>query len=150
MANPRTYSFLNVVASIVGPNGAFALGSDAGVQDEGITLEFVDPKNTTTAGADGSWMHSLHASKVGKISIRFLKNSPTNALLSAMYNADTSNPASHGQNVIAVTDLGALDVGTGQGCAFEKHPNVVYSKDGQMLEWTFDVGQLDLMLGDGV
>jgi hypothetical protein len=82
--------------------------------------------------------------------VRFLKNSPTNALLSAMYNADTSNPASHGQNVIAVTDLGALDVCSGAGCAFKKHPNVVYSKDGPMLEWIFDVGRLDIMLGDGI
>ena len=150
MAQPRTYSFLNVKASITGPNGVFSLGDGAGVSDEGITLEFIEAKNTMVVGADGSYMHSLHASKGGKATVRLLKNSPTNALLSAMYNADTTDPSSHGQNVIAVSDLLALDIAACGGCAFERHPNLVYSKDGQMLEWTWNVGQLDIMLGDGL
>lgn len=149
MAGPLTYSFLNCKATIAGPNGLFSIGDGAGVAEEGITLEMVEPKNTRTTGADGSWMHSLHAGKSGKITIRLMKNSPTNALLNAMYNADTSNPAAHGQNVINVTDILALDVGTGQGCAFAQHPTVTYSKEGPMLDWVFDVGQLDMLLGSG-
>ena len=151
MANqPRTYSFLNVKASITGPNGTFSLGSGAGVAEEGITLEFVEPKNTQTTGADGTYMHSLHAAKAGKATVRLLKNSNTNALLSAMYNADTSNPATHGQNVILVTDMLAIDVATGVGCAFMQHPTVTYSKDGAMLEWAWNIGKLDFMLGAGL
>ena len=34
-----TYSFLDVQATIVGPGGAFSLGSGAGVAEEGISIE---------------------------------------------------------------------------------------------------------------
>lgn len=150
MPAPITYSFLSVVATIVGPNGAFPLGSGAGVADEGITIEMVEPKNTRTTGADGAWMHSLHAGKSAKITARYMKNSPTNALLSAMYNADTSNPSAHGQNIITVSSLLQLDVTTAQGCAFSQQPTNTYGKDGAMIEWAFDVGQIDQLLGAGL
>lgn len=145
-----TYAFETVKATIVGPNGAFALGSDASSSDEGITIEMAGPRNTTQPGADGAWMHSLHSYKGGRIIARFLKNSPTNALLSAMANADWSNPAAHGQNTIVVSNLLAGDVTTGQGCAFAIQPTVTYGKDGAGLEWSWDVGQIDQMLGAGV
>jgi len=150
MPLPYTYSFLDTVCTIIGPNGAFPLGQGAGVDEGGITVEMREPKNTMKIGADGTWMHSLHAGKGGKVTVRLLKNSPTNALLSAMYNADTSNPSAHGQNIIQVNQLTSLDEITTQGCAFLQQPTVTYDKEGPMLEWTWDAGQVDMLLGAGV
>jgi hypothetical protein len=95
-------------------------------------------------------MHSLHAGRSGKITVRLLKNSVTNALLSAMYNADTSSPAAHGQNVITISNVLSGDVLSGQGCAFSQQPTMTYAKEGAMVEWAFDVGRIDEHLGAGI
>lgn len=145
-----TYSFLSVNATIVGPNGIIVMGDGSAPAEEGITVEQAEPTNTRVNGADGSWMHSLHAGRPGRITFRFLKNSPTNALLSAMCNADLSNAATHGQNIITITNVLTGDVITGQGCAFSQQPNIGYAKDGVPVEWVFDVGRVTEMLGAGV
>lgn len=149
MPSPYTYSFLSVLATINGPNGTFSLGYGAGPSDEGITIEMAAPKNTRTTGADGSWMHSLHAGQSGKITCRFLKTSPVNSQLMTMYNADTSDPASHGQNTISVTSILAGDQHTCEGCAFAQQPTNTYGTEGAMLEWVFDVGRIRTVIGSG-
>jgi hypothetical protein len=149
MAFPYTYSFESVNATITGPNGTFSIGQGAGVDEGGITVEMSEPKNTRTTGADGLWMHSLHAGKSGKVTVRLLKNSVTNALLNAMYNADTSNPAAHGQNVITISNVLSGDVISAQGAAFSQQPTMTYAKEGGMVEWAFDVGRVEETLGAG-
>lgn len=144
-----TYSFLDVVASISGPGGNFQLGSGAGAADEGITTSFNDAKNTMTPGADGQVMHSLHAAKTGKYTIRLLKTSSVNAQLSQLYASQSQSSSFWGQNTITINDTARGDVITGRQCAFAKHPDVVYAKDGNFNEWEFDVGQHDPLLGTG-
>src|ERR1700760_4891471 len=104
-----TYSFKDVVASITGPGGSFALGNGSGAAEEGITVEPTEDINTMTIGADGSGMHSLHADQSGMITVVLLKNSPTNALLQALYNFQTSSSASHGQNTITISNTASGD-----------------------------------------
>src|SRR5690349_2622434 len=100
MSASRTYSFLNVQATIAGPGGNFNLGNGAGASEEGITVEPAGDKSTMTIGADGSGMHSLHADKSGTVMVRLLKTSPQNAKLQAMYDLQTADSRLHGQNVI--------------------------------------------------
>lgn len=145
-----TYSFLNVQAAISGPGGSFSMGSGAGVAEEGITADPVEDKNTVNYGADGTPMHNLHAAKPGLITVRLLKTSPVNAQLNELYNLQTSDASLHGQNTITVSDPNRGDFITAQLSAFKKRPTVVYSKDGAMNEWTFDVGILDMDLGAGI
>jgi len=144
------YSFLDVQASITGPGGAFSLGAGSGNAEEGITTAFIGEKNTLTKGADGSGMHSLHASNAGKITLRFLKTSPVNAQLSAMYNFQKTSSGNWGQNIIVVSNTQLGDVVSGQQCAFTKHPDLTYAVEGGMVEWEFDVIQLDELIGAGV
>jgi structural protein KPP10_ORF10 len=144
------YSFLDVQASISGPGGTFSLGSDAGAAEEGITTAFVGEKNTMTKGAGGDGMHSLHASNAGKITLRYLKTSPVNSQLSAMYNFQKSSSGNWGQNVIKVSNVVRGDVVDGQQCAFTKHPDLTYAVEGGTIEWEFDVIQLDELIGAGV
>lgn len=145
-----TYSFLNVQASISGPGGAFSIGSDAGAAEEGITVSMREEKNTMTVGAGGDGMHSLHGGNSGRITVRLLKTSPVNAQLSALYNFQKSSSANWGQNLIKVSDTIRGDVVVGRQSAFVKLPDLTYAKEGDTIEWEFDVVNLSERLGTGV
>lgn len=153
-----TYSFLDVQVSIVGPGinasidgptpGSEQIGSSAGVAKEGVTLAYDEPKTTATTGADGDVMLNLHASQTGKITVRLLKTSPINAVLSQGYAAQRGSAANWGQNTITISNPVSGDQGTGDQMAFEKFPDDTWAEDGNVLEWVF-IGKVDNNLGPG-
>jgi hypothetical protein len=142
-----TYSFLDVQASIVGPGGAFSIGTSSGVAEEGITVRMLEDKNTMTIGADGTGMHSLHAGKSGAVEIQVLKTSPVNQQLRIMYDLQTASSSTHGKNTITVTNTESGDISTLRMCAFKKLPDLKYAKDGGMNTWTFDAIAVDGFMG---
>jgi hypothetical protein len=142
-----TYSFLDFSASIVGPGGAFDLGYGSGNAEEGVTVAMLEAKNTMTIGADGSVMHSLHAGKGGTVTVNLLKTSPTNAKLSAMYNAQSLSSATWGNNVLGMRNSASNDVCVARSVAFQKVPDWQNAKDGSMVAWVFDAGMIDQLLG---
>lgn len=146
-AKSHVYSFLNIQAAINGPGGSVNLGDGSGASEEGITVSPNGDINTMTMGADGSGQHSLHADKSGKVTVRLLKTSPTNKVLMAMYNIQTADAASHGQNVISLTDTLRGDSITCTGCAFGKAPDLTYAKEAGMADWEFQAIQIDRTLG---
>lgn len=143
----NTYSFLDVQAAIVGPGGSFSLGAGAGVADEGITIDPSEELNNMTIGADGSGVHSLHADKSGRVTVRLLKTSPTNALLGAMLAFQRTSAANHGQNTITITNTVTGDVVTCQQVAFARVPTNTYAKDAGMNEWNFHAIVIDTGFG---
>lgn len=143
----NTYSFASFSCYIAGPNGSFNLS--AGNTEGGISFSRRASKNTLTVGADGRGQNALHAENSGTITVRLLKTSPANAMLQAMYDSDRSNPSVWGQNVITGRDTNLGDNHTGNLCAFQKFPDVVYDKEGAALEWVFDVADLQSNLGAG-
>lgn len=145
-----TYSFLSVQATISGPGGTFPIGSGAGAAEEGITSSMAEDKDTLTIGASGESMHSLHGGNAGRVTVRILKTSPVNALLSALYNFQRSNAGNWGQNTIVISDTVRGDIITASACAFTKHPDVTYAKEGGSIEWVFNAGTLIEILGVGV
>lgn len=149
VTSPNTYSLTSVQGSIIGPGGNIPLGNSAAPAAEGITIGFKDELNTMTMGADGTVMHALHAARPGRVTCRYLKTSPTNALLSAMFNFQQSSPASWGQNVVEFIDVNRGDVITLSQASFVKPPEVTYDVEGKMNEWIFD-GVLSQVLGTGV
>ena len=131
----NTYSFLDTHAAIVGVGGAFSLTGSAA--EEGITVTPRAEKTTLVIGADGTGMHSLHADKSATCEVRLLKNSPVNALLSAMYNVQQTSSQFWGKNVITiVSSIG--DAITLTGVAFKKQPSVTYAKEGGVNVWEFE------------
>jgi hypothetical protein len=140
-----TYSFLSVSAAINGPNGSFSLSD--GNAEGGISFAMREAKNTQTIGADGSVMNSLHAGNAGTITIRVLKTSPLNAMLSEMYASDKADPTLWGNNVITLRDVNRGDHATGTGCAFQKMPDLSWDKEGPNVEWVMDAGNIDEKLG---
>ena len=150
MPAPFTYSFLSVHASLVGPGAGFSIGSGSGASEEGITITPNAEMDSMTIGADGSPMHSLVANKAGRVTIRLLKTSPTNALLSAAQALQKAAPANHGQNTLTITNVDSGDVITCQQVAFAKDPDLTYAKEGGIVEWEFNAGIIDRGLGAGV
>jgi Protein of unknown function (DUF3277) len=142
------YSFLNVAASLTGPGAiALNLGFGAAVAEEGITIEAAEDKNVMTIGADGAGQHSLIANDACKVTLRYLKTSPVNAALQALYDAQSVSSALWGQNVITVTDSGRGDINVIQACAFKKKPSLTYAKEAGLIEWEFDGITLNTVLG---
>ncbi len=150
MATVGAYSFLDVNAAIVGPGGSFSIGSGAGAAEEGISVAMTEDKNTMVTGADGTPMHSLHASKSGTVTVRLLKTSPTNAKLSMMYSMQTASAAAHGLNTITIANPISGDSITCVMCAFKKFPDNAYAKEAGHYEWVFDAGIIDTSLGGGL
>ena len=144
------YSFLDVAATITGPGGSIPLGTGAGAAEEGIDIKATQSADDMKIGADGSAMHSLRADKSGKITVKLLKTSPTNALLTAMMNFQRTSALFWGQNVLVITDIIRGDVYTCQAVAFEKVPDNTFAKDAGMLDWEFLAGQIDPLLGAGL
>lgn len=142
----NTWSFLDVHGTLVGPGGNISIGSNSGAEEEGISFNMIEDKNTMKLGADGSVMHSLHAGKGAEIKVRLLRTSPVNAKLEQLYNTQTTSSMLHGLNVIVITNNATGDHITCQQCAFKKLPEVHFSKDGQVMEWDFDVGIADVSL----
>lgn len=149
MAANVTYSFQDVVAQFIGPTGTFALGTDAGAAEEGITISMADDKSTMTIGAGGDGMHSLHAGKSGTVSVKLLKTSPTNAKLSLAYNLQTASSSLFGQNAILIRNPQTGDVISCRQAAFKKLPDNVNAKDGGSNEWVFNAILIDQLLGSG-
>ena len=142
-----TYSFLEIQAALVGPGGAINLGNGSGASEEGISIDPTSDIDTMTIGADGSGMHTLHGDKSGRVTLRLLKTSPTNALLSGMYAFQTASGAVHGQNTITITDTNRGDVITCRGAAFAKAPPINYGREAGVIEWDFNVIEIDRTLG---
>ncbi|WP_427183529.1 phage structural protein [Bordetella bronchialis] len=142
-----TYSFIDNQATLVGPTGVVEMGYGAATAEEGITIASAADKNTMTVGADGEFMHSLHADKSGLITVRLLKTSPTNQTLMIQYNAQTLNSVLHGKNVITVRNSASGDIIVARGVAFKRAPDLTFAKEGGLVEWQFDAGKIDRILG---
>lgn len=142
------YSFLDVSAVIDGPGGNFSLTGEN--DQEGISIEPVSDQNTMTEGADGNVMHSLSAGSACTATIRLLKTSPLNAKLNELYKYQTSSAAYHGQNTITIRDSARGDDCVVTEAAFKKLPANQWAAQGNTLEWAFDGGKYNPILGSGV
>lgn len=145
----HAYSFLDVKCVMKGPGVVVNLGGNSGVSKEGITIEPTEDIGTTTYGAGGEWMHSLHAARPAKAMVRLLKTSPINAILSTAYNLQTASASVFGQNQFLLSDIGRGDIVTCFGVRFGQFPGITWAEDAGMNEWSFVVGRVNWLLGPG-
>lgn len=150
MPGPYTYSMLDVNCALSGPGGVINLGAGAGVAEEGISFEPTEERDHMQIGADGQGMHSLLADRSGKITVRLLKNSPTNQQLQQMMNFQSASAATFAQNTVSLSTATGGDSISASQVAFAKQPSIVYDKVGPMLEWTFNAVNINFNLGAGI
>ena len=143
-----TYSFLDVTAAWVGPGGSFTL-EGTGLAKEGITIVASEDKGSMTIGAGGDGMHSLKATRAGRVTVRLLKTGPGNALLGALYNFQSQSSSQWGQNQLTINNPVSGDNITCQAGAFVKEADVAYADEGGIMEWAFNFVQIDKILGNG-
>lgn len=149
-AQAHTYSFLDVQCALSGPGGNISMGGDgSGAAKEGITIEPSEDIGTMQIGAGGEAMHSLHAGRPARATIRLLKTSPINSVLNQLFNTQVSTSALYGKNTIVVSDSARGDIVQCLFAGFTKFPNVTWAEDGNYNEWMFNVGRVSWNLGDG-
>lgn len=143
------YSFLNVSCFMAGPGIGANLASGAAAAEEGVTIEANEDKNVMTVGADGKVQHSLIANDAATLTIRLLKTSPLNQALMIAYDLQSGSSALWGLNTFSIADSGRNDNTVITQAAFKKKPTITYAKEGGMMEWTFDGGIAETVLGSG-
>jgi hypothetical protein len=144
-----SYSFADVIATIVAPAGNITLAGDTSgaVADEGISVEKAEDRNTMMVGCQGEIMHCKHAAVNGVIRIRLLKTSPNNGKLMNLMNSLDGDMWGTGQ--FSVRNRVKGDVITAAEVAFTGQPTIVYGKLGGIQEWTFHAGFMSAMLYAG-
>ena len=143
----KTYSFLDVLATISGVGGQINLTGCAA--KEGITIVGTTDKNIMTIGAGGCVMHSLSGDDSATINVVLLKSSGINAQLMQMYNTQKKSSATWGQNTISIKDIARGDDITATDVAFGKPPDLNYAEDGGTVTWPFHAGKVDTIIGSG-
>jgi hypothetical protein len=141
-----SYSFQDVSCSLVGPGIVASLGNGANAADEGIDVAPTGEKSTMSIGADGSGIHNLFADKSGTLTVRLLKNSPMNPVLSQAYALQTSDASLHGQNAVVITNRQTGEVITCTKVAFKKAPDLSYAKESKIVEWQFNAIRIERQL----
>jgi len=135
---------------MTGPGFTIPLGAGSGNAKEGIDIAQLDEFGHLEVGADGTPMHSLHVNKAARITVRLLKTSPINNLLSLAAAYQRQSGALHGQNTLSIANPATGDFITCQKVGFEKVPDIKYAEDGGMIDWTFLGGITDVLLGANV
>lgn len=86
------YSFSQVTAGLTAPGFQIDMGYGAAPDDAGITVQFDGDRSSVMTGADGKAITSVSMKKNGTIKVSLLKNSPANALLTALHAITISSP----------------------------------------------------------
>lgn len=141
------YSFVNVSASITGPGGSFQLGSGSANTDEGIQIEFNSDRDIMTIALDGTPIHSLNPDKSAKVTVTLSKVSPANAKLSAMFDGQSLSSSLWANNTITIQDSASGDTTVCRSVAFTKKPTTSYGKEAGNMQWVFNCGLVDSVLG---
>jgi len=144
------YSFEDVVATLVGPGVTASLGAGSANAKEGISVEFLEAKDSLLMGADGSGVHSLRANQSARVTVRLLKTSPMNSVLQTAYDYQRSSTLFWGQNVLTVSNPATGDDYPCEQVAFEQFPAITWAEDANINEWRFLAVQADPILGVGI
>lgn len=141
------YSFADVYMAIVGPN---IVDTVTGAGEEGITVAYDGDSAVLTMGADGSGMYSMRVAQNGTITVRLLKGSPFNKVLSDNFWYQRGSTSLVGRNKLVITNQAGQDLITATGCGYRKHPNITYAVEGGVNEWEFLCQRIITRLGPGV
>ncbi len=133
------YSFGDSEVTIDGPGGSFRLGADP---TESITIRDSDTYESKS-GADG-FIERIHKAGATYITVKLLKTSPVNALLSQLHQVNRQSTANWGRNTIKIVRLGK-DVTTCEALAFANYDGPSSDHGGQIW-WEF-IGSRDACHG---
>lgn len=93
-------------------------------------------------GTDGEVTRSKTNNRMGKVTVRLMQSSSSNAALSAIHNADLYTPGGSGIGPILVKDKQGTSLHSGAKAWIVKHPDSSYDKSAKEREWEIHVADM--------
>ena len=100
-----------------------------------ITITMTNDRYKEYEGADGSVSRSDTHSRLAKVELHLAQTSPTNAALTAAFNAGVIGP-------IEVLDLNGASLHTASKAWIVKSPEANYKRDVDVRTWTFTAADM--------
>jgi hypothetical protein len=122
--------------------------SFAGVPIEGyadgdfLTITHEADAFASIVGSDGNVARSKTNDNRATIEIRLMNTSPTNAALSAIYQADKKAPGGAGVGAFLCVDLNGTSLYTGGNAWIRRAPDPVFGREANERVWTLEVDNL--------
>lgn len=127
--------------------------SFAGIPIEGyadgdfITITHTADAFTTTVGTDGSVARSKTRDNRATIELRLMSTSPTNAALSAVYQADKNASGGAGIGAFLCVDLNGTSLYAAGNCWIRRPPDPSFGREASERVWTLEVDALQDFTG---
>ncbi len=116
-------------------------------EDDCIDIEFDSDGYQDQIGADGHVMRYKSCDQRATITFILMATSPSNKLLSAMYNADIKAPNGMGVGPIMIRDTRGVTVFMGTSAWIQKMPKSTLGQKLGNREWKIRVAKLEAFMG---
>ncbi|MDH3598024.1 MAG: DUF3277 family protein [Candidatus Tectomicrobia bacterium] len=127
--------------------------SFAGVPVEGyadgdfITITHASDAFSSVVGTDGAVARSKTMDNRADIELRLMNTSPTNAALSAIYQADKNSPGGAGVGAFLCVDLSGTSLYAAGNCWIKRAPDPVFGREANERVWLLEVDALQDFTG---
>ena len=116
-------------------------------EGECIDVEFDTEGFSDEIGTDGHVVRYKSLDQRAKVAFTLMATSPTNKLLSAMYNADIKAPNGIGVGPLLIRDTQGVTVFAGTQAWIQKMPKVTFGQRLSNREWVIRVAKLEAVVG---
>lgn len=116
-------------------------------EDDFIDIEFDSEGYQDLIGADGHVVRYKSCDQRATITFTLMATSPSNKLLSAMYNADIKSPNGLGVGPLLIRDTQGLTVFAGTQAWIQKMPKSTLGQKLGNKEWKIRVAKLEAVMG---
>ncbi len=116
-------------------------------EDDFIDIEFDAEGYQDLIGADGHVVRYKSCDQRATITFTLMATSPSNKLLSAMYNADIKSPNGLGVGPLLIRDTQGLTVFAGTQAWIQKMPKSTLGQKLGNKEWKIRVAKLEAVMG---
>ena len=116
-------------------------------EDDCIDIDFDSEGFADQVGADGRVVRYRSSDQRATITFSLMATSPSNKLLSAMYNADIKTPNGMGVGPILIRDTRGVTVFAGTQAWIQKMPKSTLGQKLGNREWKIRVAKLEAVVG---
>ncbi|MCA9508965.1 MAG: DUF3277 family protein [Myxococcales bacterium] len=116
-------------------------------EDDFIDIEYDSDSYQDEVGADGHVVRYKSSDQRATISFNLMATSPSNKILSAIYNADLKAPNGLGVGPILIRDTQGATVFAGTQAWIQKLPKNTLGQKLGTLEWKIRVAKLEAVMG---
>jgi hypothetical protein len=116
-------------------------------EDDFIDIEFDSEGYQDQIGADGHVVRYKSCDQRASITFTLMATSPSNKLLSAMYNADIKSPNGLGVGPLLIRDTRGVTVFAGTQAWIQKMPKTTLGQKLGNKEWKIRVAKLEAVIG---